>query len=232
MSIYTGTTARRPPRASIWAKLFATAAGGTVAALAAAPIAYMLWPLPAPVAIDAPALPISVNGVVFNVPPAAIRVKLQRRPGPQPRLDLAFAWPSLTPPEAVAKAASAARITDRLFVTIAGNDGTLPPIERLKVIYPRYAAGPVTTMDGLSVQGFRTGSPYDGEDLIHDPAVPARFILRCTRRAGAAGGTCLHERQIGAADITVRFPRDWLSDWRGLASGVDRLMVMLRPTGV
>jgi len=231
MSIYSGTAGRRPARRSIWSTLLAMIVGASVVALAATPIAYMLWPAPAPVALDAPALPISVNGVIFNVPPAAIRIKLQRRPGPQPRLDLIFTWPALTPPDAIAKAASAAHLTDRLFVTIAGNDGTLPPIERLKSIYPRYTAGPVTPMDGLSVQNFRAGSPYDGEDLIHDPATPQRFIMRCTRRAGAAGGTCLHERQIGAADITVRFPRDWLSDWRGLASSIDQLMVRLRPAG-
>ncbi len=27
-------------------------------------------------------------------------------------------------------------------------------------------------------------------------------------------GTCLLERRIGNADITIRFPRDWLGDWQ------------------
>ena len=33
--------------------------------------------------LDAPSLPITVNGVNFNIPPAAIRNKMQRKPGTQ-----------------------------------------------------------------------------------------------------------------------------------------------------
>ena len=117
-------------------------------------------------------------------------------------------------------------------ITIAASDGTLPPLERLKTIYPRYAAGPaVTGSDGLSVTNFKAGSPYHGEELIIDPSAPERFMLRCTRRTGAAPGMCLHERRIMTADVTVRFPRDWLTDWRGVADGIDTLVGRLRPTG-
>src|SRR3954469_6516548 len=68
---------------------------------AAALVAVMLWPRwpGSAVAPDAPALPITVGGVLFNVPPAAIRLPLQRYSGPQERLDLAFLWPSLQPPD-------------------------------------------------------------------------------------------------------------------------------------
>ena len=44
-------------------------------------------------------------------------------------------------------------------------------------------------------------------------------------------GTCLHERRLGSADITVRFPRDWLNDWRATAAGIDRLVAKITPTG-
>ena len=40
---------------------------------------------------------------------------------------------------------------------------------------------------------------------------------------------CLHERRIGGADITVRFPRDWLDDWAAVADGIDRLIAGFRP---
>jgi hypothetical protein len=41
--------------------------------------------------------------------------------------------------------------------------------------------------------------------------------VRCTRnRAGPVPGICLYERRIDAADVVVRFPRDWLRDWRWL----------------
>src|SRR5258707_7660973 len=62
-------------------------------------IGYVLWPRWPTPRLDAPALPITVAGVAFNLPPAAIRVPVQRRPGTQERVDLAFLWPSLEPPD-------------------------------------------------------------------------------------------------------------------------------------
>jgi hypothetical protein len=202
--------------------------------LAGAPIAYMLWPQAKPVSPGAPSLPITVAGVAFNVPPAAIRFKMQRRAGPQSRVDLAFLWPSLEPPlpATAVTPADAPKVTERIFVTIAGSDGTLPPGDRLKSIYPRYVAtGPAVDMGGLQVRAFKSGTPYQGEDLIYDPAAPERLLMRCTQTFAGTPGTCLHERRVGSADITVRFPRDWLTDWRATAAGIDRLIAKVRPGG-
>jgi hypothetical protein len=80
------------------------------------------------------------------------------------------------------------------------------------------------------VQSFRDGSPYQGEELILDPAAPERFLLRCTRQTGGTPPMCLHERRIGRADITARFPREWLSDWRRVADGIDRRIAGFKPT--
>jgi hypothetical protein len=169
---------------------------------------------------------------VFNVPPAAIRFKPQRRPGIQPRIDMTFMWPSLDPPDGRIKPLPTEQphVTDRLFATIVAADSTLPPLERLKVIYPRYLeGGSVVGVDGLNTQGFRAGSPYNGEDLILDPNAPERFLLRCTRQVGSTPAMCLHERRIAGADVTLRFPREWLSDWRTVASAIDRLVSGFRP---
>jgi hypothetical protein len=171
--------------------------------------------------------------VTFNVPPAAIRVKMQRRPGQQSRIDLSFVWPTLTPPEMPARLTQSdlPALIERIFVTIATSDSTLPPVERFEIIYPRYADGPpVAGADGLTSRRFRAGSPYQGEDLVYDAAAPARFLLRCTHRIGSTPGMCLHERRIGGADVTVRFPRDWLTDWRKVSAGVDALIASLRPS--
>jgi hypothetical protein len=43
---------------------------------------------------------------------------------------------------------------------------------------------------------------------------------------------CLHERRIGGADVTARFPRAWLDDWRSVADGIDRLIAGVRPAPV
>jgi len=119
---------------------------------------------------------------------------------------------------------------DRLFVTITGLVGMLPPLERLRTIYPRYveaqaSAGP----DGLAIVPFRAGTPYDGEDLVYLASSPEQFVARCTRLASVVHGTCISERALEGAQITIRFPRDWLNDWRSVAAAFDRLATQLHP---
>jgi hypothetical protein len=202
-------------------------------------VAYALWPTwpgtPAP--LDAPTLPITIEGVLFEVPPAAIRAAVQRHPGPHERIDLAFLWPSLTPPPPDGtpqtpspEASEAAEVTGRLFVTIAPLGTVLPPNERLRSIYPRYVEATASAgADGLVVLPFRADSPYRGEDLVYVADAPERFFARCTRQAGIVAGNCIVDRSIGGAVVTLRFARDWLKDWRGVAAGFDRLMAALHP---
>jgi hypothetical protein len=239
---------RRPPRRrGGYGPLlpFTVLAGGAL--IAVLYIGYVLlwprWPGP-PVGRDAPPLPITVAGVTFNLPPAAIRMPVQRRAGAQERVDLAFLWPSLEPPDPNAMPAPPSAAAqgqtpaqgvptptfERVFVTIAGAGDTRDPVERVVSIYPRYTeieatAGP----DGLAILAFRDGSPYQGEDLVYDPAAPG-FLVRCSRKgAGPTPGTCLYERRIDAADVIVRFPRDWLDGWRAVSARIDQLIARLRP---
>jgi hypothetical protein len=205
-------------------------------------VSYMLWPTWPGVAVplNAPAVPMTVAGVLFDVPPAAIRVAVQRQPGPHERIDLVFLWPSLQPPESsdgtaakpvaeTAAGAAPSSASDRLFVTIAELGRALPPIERLRTIYPRYLEPQAAAADGLAVLRFRAGTPYEGEDLVYGAENPERFFARCTRDVGTVPGICMHDRALGAADITLRFPRQWLTDWRGVAEGLDRLIARLHP---
>lgn len=222
--------------------------GLAILVLAAATfVSYVLWPTwpSTPASLDAPTIPITVAGVLFDVPPAAIRAAVQRHPGPQDRIDLAFVWPSLMPPDQDLKppakpadsleadaAAALAQVNDRLFVTIAGLGKVLPPIERLRSIYPHYietkaTAGP----DGLAIVPFRADTPYAGEDLIYLATNPEQFFARCTRPGRTVPGTCIHERSLDGAEITLRFPRQWLDDWRSVAAGFDRLIAQLHPQG-
>lgn len=220
-------------RASLRVPLFVSLA---LALLAAGYIGFVLWPRwPGADALGAPPLPITVAGELFNVPPAAIRVATQRHAGPQERLDLAFLWPSLSPPDPAAKPVlnEEPNALDRLFVTIAPADATVPPAERINTIFRRYLANErFESPDGLTIMSFRDGTPYQGEDLYLDAAAPERFIARCTRPgAGGTPGMCLYEQRIGAASITLRFPREWLSDWRGLERNMARVIANLHPAG-
>ena len=93
-------------------------------------VAYVLWPRwpDAPTTLSAPFIPIIVAGVPFNIEPAAIRMPVLRRPGTQERIDLAYLWPSLTPPDPTFRRTLGAPVdpNERLFVTIASGDGTPP----------------------------------------------------------------------------------------------------------
>jgi hypothetical protein len=209
-------------------------------------VGYLLWPTwpKSQVSLDAPTVPVTVAGVLFNVPPGAIRPKMQRLPGAHERMDLVFLWPSLAPPSPDSLAdikippaedgelPPMPSTSDRLFVTIAGLGAVLPPLTRLRTIYPRYietqaAAGP----DGLAIVPFRNGTPYEGEDLVYLADTPEQFFALCSRAARGLPGTCTQDRLLDAAVITLRFSREWLEAWRNTAAGFDRLVAQLHPPG-
>ncbi len=225
MALLAGGQTRRARGPILHAVLF-----GALAVLGIAAIVYLLMPRwsveQAPV--DAPRLPISIAGVVFNIAPAAIRFPVQRRAGPQDRIDLAYVWPELNPPDSHAGVSMA-----RLFVAIEPAQSTMLPSERLRSIYPRYADTPSASgPGGLVIAAFRDDSPYAGEDLLYDAAAPDRFLVRCNRsRAPLTLAMCLYERPDGAATLTFRFPRDWLDDWPALLAATDRLIEGWRPAG-
>jgi len=218
---------RRNPRAHLLPIVIA----GSFATAAIALVAYLLWPTWGTDPANGPArLPISVGGTLFNVPTAAVRMKIQRHSGPQERVDLSLLYPSLEPPEAPRHVSAdtvedKVQPIDRIFVSIAAHHESLAPEMRVRTIYPRYLEQAATQPDaGLTLRGFRDGSPYAGEDLV-SAGTPA-LSARCTRDA-ATPGMCLSEIRIDGADLTFRFPRSWLAQWRDVAVAIDRLVVEL-----
>jgi hypothetical protein len=141
----------------------------TIGAIAIALIAYLLWPTWSTDASNDPALlPISVGDTLFNVPPLAIRMKIQRHSGPQERIDLNFIYPALQVPTGP-KHVSADTVEDalppidRIFLSIAAHHDSMAPDLRLNTIYPRYleqttSPGP----DGLTMRAFRDRTPSGG----------------------------------------------------------------------
>jgi len=160
---------------------------GAVVLFGAAYVTYVLWPRwpDSPVTLDAPTVPIVVSGTMFNIELAAIRMNVQRRLGTHERVELSYIWPSLTPPDPAIKPTIGAPIdpNERLFVTIASGDTTLPLMERVQTIYPRYlVAEPVAGPPGLTFRGFRSDTPYQGEDLVFESNAPEHFLARCSQK--------------------------------------------------
>jgi hypothetical protein len=205
----------------------------TITAGAVALVAYLLWPTWGAGPAGSPdRLPVSVGTTLFNVPTSAIRRKIQRHSGPQERVDLSFVFPSLEAPEAP-KHVSADRVEesaqqpiDRIFLSIAAHHDTLAPDTRVRTIYPRYLDQTSTPIDdGLTMRAFRDGSPYANEDLF-SAGTPA-LNARCTRD-GMTPGMCLSELRVDGADLTFRFPRAWLAQWRDVANAMKRLTARIR----
>jgi hypothetical protein len=205
--------------------------GCAVTAGAIALVAYLLWPTWGPEASSSPArLPVSIGATLFNVPTMAIRMKIQRHSGPQERIDLSFTFPSLEAPDA-SKHVSADVVEesiqpiDRIFLSIAAHHDTLAPETRVRTIYPRYLEQASTPgQDGLTMRAFREATPYSNEDMFFSNT--PNLTARCTRDA-ATPGMCLSERRIDGADLTFRFPRSWLGQWREVAKAMDRLTAQL-----
>ncbi len=205
---------------------------GILASAAVALIAYLLWPTWEAQGPNGPQrLPVSIGGTLFNVPSAAIRLTIQRHSGPQERVDLGFAFPSLEPPgtpkhvSADTVEDAATQPIDRIFLSIAAHHDTLAPELRVSTIYPRYLEQTSTQAQaGLTVRAFREATPYAGEDLVFASSPP--LTARCTRDA-ATPGMCLSERRVDGADLTFRFPRNWLVQWREVADAMNRLTALV-----
>jgi hypothetical protein len=218
---------RRDPRGHMIPIMLACA----ITASAIALVAYLLWPTwEADVSSSPARLPVSIGATLFNVPTAAIRMKIQRHSGPQERVDLNFAFPSLEAPDA-SKHVSATTVEeavqpiDRIFLSISAHHDSLAPDTRVRTIYPRYLEQASTPgQDGLTMRAFRDGSPYSNEDLYF--ANTPNLSARCTRDT-TTPGMCLSERRIEGADLTFRFPRSWLAQWRDVADAMDRLTLQL-----
>jgi hypothetical protein len=219
---------RKDPRGHM--VLIVVAATLTLGAIAL--VAYLLWPTWRAGAATGPErLPVSVGTTLFNVPTSAIRRKIQRHSGPQERVDLSFVFPSLEAPEAPRHVFAdmveegTQQPIDRIFLSIAAHHDTLAPDTRVRTIYPRYLDQTSTPIDdGLTMRAFRDGSPYANEDMF-SASSPALYA-RCTRD-GMTPGMCLAERRVDSADLTFRFPRSWLAQWRDVANAMERLTVQM-----
>lgn len=212
--------------------LLTVALAGGLSAGAVVLVGYLLWPTWGVNGTRGPErLPVSVGGTLFNLPVQAIRMKIQRHSGPQERIDLDFLYPSLQAPNGPRHVTAdtvdtAMQPIDRIFLSIAAHHDALSPEQRTTTIYPRYLDQAATAPDdGLTMRPFRSNTPYGSEDL-YSASSPA-LAARCTRDA-ATPGMCLSERRVGAADLTFRFPRSWLSQWRDVANAMDRLTAQLR----
>src|SRR6266568_4811945 len=125
---------RKDPRGHM--VLITAAAAVTAGAIAL--VAYLLWPTWGTDPLSGPArLPVSIGATLFNVPTAAVRMKIQRHSGPQERVDLSFNFPSLEASDAPKHVSAdtveeTAQPIDRIFLSISAHHDTLAPDARVR----------------------------------------------------------------------------------------------------
>ena len=231
MSLLYPTQSRpRPYRRSRRKPIAPILIGSLIAVAAIAAVAYLLWPTwQSRNAGDPDRIPVSVGASLFNVPTGAFRRKVQKHSGPQERVDLSYLYPSLQATDvprhvSVEAFEEAPQPIDRIFLSISAHHDVMSPEVRLRTIYPRYSDQVMAPQDGLTTRPFRDATPYSGEDLFIGDG-PA-LVARCTRD-GKTPGMCLSERRIDGADLSFRFPRAWLAQWRDVGDAMDTLTAQL-----
>ena len=134
------------------------------------------------------------------------------------------------PPDPALKSTVGAPVdpNERLFVTIASGETTLPLMERVQTIYPRYLVPePVAGPPGLRFRAFRDDTPYQGEDLVFESNAPEHFLARCSRKGVINLGVCLVEtcRQCRCESaLSAR-----MENWQDVANSIDKLIARLHP---
>ena len=201
-----------------------------IAGAAIAAVAYLLWPTWHKSTNTGPdRFPVSVGGTFFNVPSFAFRRSVQKHSGPQESVDLQYQYPSLSAVEHRSANAETFDLNtlkiDRILLTISAHNDAMSPDERLNTIYPLYInEALINQHDGLTTKPFRDGSPYENESLMIGDS-PALAAI-CTRD-GDTPGMCNSTRRVNGADLTFRFPRAWLRQWRQVAESMDHLTAQL-----
>jgi hypothetical protein len=168
-------------------------------------------------------------------PPTEIRVGAERLVVPSelkgPRLGgtrevgltrLRLTWPELSAPRAGDRA--------DVHITIGPADAQTDPRAQFQVLARFLSPGAWSNPGGLVARGFKKGSPFEADELFMSPPDGADFFARCTADVGPSriDEGCRTVIKHGPFDITLRFPREALTEWRALSQGAVRLVESLR----
>jgi len=174
---------------------------------------------------------VSVRGVNFTIPANFIESSAGRAGGDQDSVAVAALFPTFRGySEADARLfAGNAPDSPVIHVVLRGDPNNLAPEARLARIYRPYitdakgAAGPF----GLTQYGFRKDSGYDQNDLFAGRGEKGLVLFLCERASSAlpSPNCIVIDRPIAAnLGFSYRFKRAYLSRWREMASGVNRLI--------
>ncbi len=135
--------------------------------------------------------------------------------------NLIVAWPSFKPPLPAADSDA-----ERIFLTLAPADPD--KVERNVSLYARFFEGEGwSNPGGLIMRRFRTGSPYQDEELYFAPPEGEAFLARCPKQGSSMDigqQNCIWLFRAHGIDIQVRFSATLLPQWTRLNDGIRGLI--------
>ncbi|MBV6657028.1 MAG: hypothetical protein KI785_04590 [Devosiaceae bacterium] len=164
---------------------------------------------------------IVVGGINFRVPAGYMRFAEQRRPGVLPAVDLAFAWPTLTP----LGDAEALRATPRESIIFVGLSDAVQPLDStdlLGSVYREVFVGPIETVDdGLVRRRLDPQAGYGHDSVVFDITQGTGFAARCSAGGETIWATCYRDVVLtNGLTVTYRFSPELLSDWQALDDAI------------
>jgi hypothetical protein len=174
---------------------------------------------------------LSVGGLALRVPENYLIYPSERRDGARHQVALFAALPDFrgyAEPDSAVFAGNGAN-SPIVHILIRQDAFDLTEPARLNrtylgdVIDARGKPGP----SGLTQYAFRDDSGYRGEDLFVGRAQDGIVVMRCVRKTAIIPSpNCLRELPLTkGVELSYRFKRSRLDDWRGIARGVKRLAV-------
>lgn len=169
-------------------------------------------------------LRVNLGQTALVVPRDLVRFAGQRRDGQVERLELVLPWQAIDRSSTENAVPFVPR--GQVYISLSPSEDTLDPAKRFAAIYQRFLDQSVLSApQGLTGRRFLAESGYDGEELFYDPVSPTAYFTRCAAPIADQPSICLRELRLGdKLDITYRFPRDALIQWRRLDQTIMALL--------
>lgn len=190
----------------------------------------LLLPAGQPLTMPTP-VALSVGGVRLRIPANYLEDTAARHGGMRQSVTLFALLPGFTGYSGSAAAAFASNAPDSpvLHIQLHGGAGALSTRKRLARLYMPYIVDPKghPAAFGLTRYDFRPESGYDGDELYAASGPGGPLLLLCERPAqDVPSPNCfiIDRPEPGGINLTCRFKRSQLSQWRRIEAGVDRLV--------
>ncbi|MFK7792755.1 MAG: hypothetical protein AB8B88_08805 [Devosiaceae bacterium] len=177
---------------------------------------------------EAPAYEVVVGGINFRVPTGYLRFAEQHRNGLLPSIDLALAWPTMTP----LGDAETLRATPResiVFIGISDAEGSMDTTDLLGSVYREVFVGPIEhTPAGLVRRQLDPQAGYVDERVYYDISTGSGFAARCAGGGETVWETCYRDVILtNGLTVTYRFAPELLDRWQDLDESILGLLLTL-----